>query len=102
MKMVKAFSNDFKANFTADKADQLYSEGKIASKFSFKCPDDNCNAAVTCANLDRPKHQRKRDPYYKVSSGHSDNCNIAKDLKFQKKHCLRTLQDETSNKKWLY
>jgi len=66
LKLEKAYSKDIKLCITAYKADMLYRKGKIKSKYNFKCPDENCNAPVTCANLDRPKEKRKRDPYYKV------------------------------------
>lgn len=85
MKLINAYIDDIRQSITADEADKLYAKGKIKSKFSFQCPDDNCNAPVTCANLDRPKHKRKRDPYYKVVGDHSDECNIRKDIDFQKK-----------------
>ncbi|MCR4534515.1 hypothetical protein OCF84_00065 [Shewanella xiamenensis] len=90
MKLIKAYADDIEQSITADEADKLYAEGKIKSKFSFQCPDDNCSAPVTCANLDRPKLKRKRDPYYKVVGEHSEMCNIAKDIEPQKKGIRKT------------
>lgn len=86
MKLVKAYADDINESITADLADKLYAEGKIKSKFSFQCPDSNCNAPVTCANLDRPKVKRKRDPYYKVVGDHSGECHIVKDIESQRKN----------------
>lgn len=85
MKLEKAYSEELGKSITAQEADKHYEDGKITSKFKFQCPDDNCSAPVTCANLDRPKHKRKRDPYYKVVGDHSDECSIAKDIEPQKK-----------------
>ncbi|MBX2808376.1 MAG: hypothetical protein KTR20_07040 [Cellvibrionaceae bacterium] len=81
MKLPTAYSLDIKKAMTAELADQLYQEGKISSKFAFECPDEHCHAQVTCANLDKPKHKRRRDPYYKVVGEHSDKCLIKKDSK---------------------
>jgi len=85
MKLDKAFAEDIELSITAQEADNQFTEGKIKSKFSFQCPDENCDAPVTCANLDRPKIKRKRDPYYKVVGEHSPQCDIAKDIDPQKK-----------------
>lgn len=84
MKLEKAFSEDINLCITAQDADRKFDEGKIKSKFNFQCPDEKCDAPVTCANLDRPKHKRKRDPYYKVVGKHSPQCDIAKDIRTQR------------------
>ncbi|MGY5651713.1 hypothetical protein [Vibrio cincinnatiensis] len=80
MKLEKAYSLELKQEVSPVDADRKYREGKITSKFKFECPDDNCNAAVTCANLDRPKAKRKVEPYYKVVEDHSEQCLIGKDI----------------------
>ncbi|WP_240224447.1 hypothetical protein [Rheinheimera hassiensis] len=85
MKLEKAYAEDIKLNITAEEADRQFSAGVVKSKFSFQCPDEHCSAPVTCANLERPKDKRKRDPYYKVVGEHSPNCDIAKDIEKQKK-----------------
>lgn len=85
MRLDKAFSQDAQEPITALKADTLFLEGKIKSKFHFECPDRNCNAPVTCANLDRPKEKRKLDPYFKVVGLHSAQCELAKEIESQKK-----------------
>ncbi len=90
MKLEKALAEELGKSITAQEADKQYEDGNITSKFKFQCPDDNCNAPVTCANLDRPKHKRKRDPYYKVVGNHSAECNIAKDIDPQKKSSRNT------------
>ena len=83
MKLEKAYSIDLKKDITPAEADDQFQQGNIRSKFKFKCPDEKCNAQVTCANLDRPKHLRKREPYYKVVGNHHVDCLIAKDIKEQ-------------------
>jgi len=85
MKLEKAFSEDLALNITAQEADKQFAKGNIESKFSFQCPDKNCDAAVTCANLDRPKEKRKRNPYYKAVGKHSSRCDIAKNIETRKK-----------------
>lgn len=85
MKLEKALAVELGKIISAQEADKQHADGNITSKFKFQCPDDNCSAAVTCANLDRPKHKRKRDPYYKVVGNHSAECNIKKDIEPQKK-----------------
>lgn len=74
MSLEQAFSMEVKLDVTATKADLLYNDGKIQSKFAFKCPESNCNAQVTCANLDKPKSKRKRDPYFVFVSEHNIDC----------------------------
>lgn len=85
MKLEKAFSEDIELNITAQEADRQFAEGNIKSKFGFQCPDENCDAPVTCANLDRPKDKRKRDPYYKVVGNHSSGCALEKDIEAQRR-----------------
>jgi|GEM_PF-1264293 len=86
MKLEKAFSEEIKLRITAQEADKMFAEKKIKSKFKFRCPSENCDAKVTCANLDRPKGLRKRNPYYKVVGKHSLRCDIAKGIETKKKH----------------
>ncbi|WP_413522453.1 hypothetical protein [Photobacterium phosphoreum] len=80
MKLEKAYSLELKQQISPVDADQKYREEKITSKFNFECPDDNCHAAVTCANLDKPKAKRKVEPYYKVVEEHSEQCLISKNI----------------------
>lgn len=92
MKLEKAFSLDLNRTVTAADADYHYQQGAIRSKFSFKCPGLDCDAQVTCANLDRPKSERILDPYYKIVSDHSDSCTIAKDIRIQKR--IKSVYDD--------
>lgn len=81
MKLEKAFSKDLQKLITADVADFHFSKKDITSKFAFTCPDQHCDAQVTCANLDRPKAMRKRDPYYKIVGDHSEDCVVQQDIR---------------------
>ncbi len=83
MKLEKARSIDLEKVITPTEADAQFQKSNIKSKFDFQCPDKNCDAQVTCANLDRPKHLRKREPYYKIIGEHSDECLIAQDIEKQ-------------------
>lgn len=85
MKLDKAYSLDLKKNIAASEADTKYVSGEVSSKFAFTCPGKNCDAQVTCANLDRPKNKRKRDPYYKIVGEHSKSCAIHEDIEPTKK-----------------
>lgn len=59
---------------TAAEADYEREIGTINSQHLFECIDDNCDAQITCANLLRPKVQRKKEPYYIYVSEHSETC----------------------------
>lgn len=85
MKTEKAYSIESFESITAQKADELFQNGTISSKFLFKCPDKNCDAQITCANLDKPVVKRKRAPYFKYVSAHSFECLIEKDIEDQLK-----------------
>lgn len=78
MTLDKALSLETNTLVTASKADELYKKS-IFSKFQFECPDPKCDAQVTCANLDKKKEKRKRDPYFKIVGSHSAKCLIAED-----------------------
>tara|TARA_R110002020_G_scaffold423744_1_gene632845 strand:+ start:4528 stop:5412 length:885 start_codon:yes stop_codon:yes gene_type:complete len=92
VKLEKAFAEGINLCITAQEADRQFEEGNIESKFNFQCPDEKCDAPVTCANLDRPKNKRKRDPYYKVVGKHTLQCDLAKDIKVQR-NVARTSSD---------
>lgn len=80
MRLSKAYSTDLKKSITPEEADTKYLLKEVRSKYNFQCPDEFCDAAVTCANLDRAKEKRKVDPYYKVVEEHSKKCLIGKSL----------------------
>lgn len=78
MSIELAYSIDLQREVSAEVADLYFREGKIKSKYRFRCVEKNCDAQITCANLDKPKKLRRRDPYFKYVSGHSEECRIGK------------------------
>ncbi|MBE5214764.1 hypothetical protein IG611_05365 [Pectobacterium sp. A535-S3-A17] len=76
MRLELAKSLELKRDMTAVEADKLFTQGLVTSKHLFECPEPNCHAQVTCANLDRPKRLRKRDPYFKFVSEHTRGCRL--------------------------
>lgn len=76
MKLEKARSLELSRDITAEEADNFFLDGTVTSKHLFECPEVNCHAQVTCANLDKPKRLRKRDPYFKFVSEHGKDCRV--------------------------
>ncbi|WP_338517456.1 hypothetical protein [Alteromonas gracilis] len=81
MKLEKAYSIDLERDITAQDADHHFEKGSIVSKYKFECSDENCSAQIICANLNRPKALRKRDPYFKAVEEHSTDCEIGKAIR---------------------
>lgn len=81
MKIKKALSITTQQIITPVRADELYWQGIITSKYAFQCPDRNCSAEITCANLDKEVHLRKIAPYYRVIGEHAENCQISADIR---------------------
>ncbi|MGM3193144.1 hypothetical protein ACS25B_19845 [Dickeya dadantii subsp. dieffenbachiae] len=76
MRLEQARSLELERDTTAEEADRLFTQGLVTSKHLFECPEPNCHAQVTCANLDRPKRLRKRAPYFKFVSEHILGCKL--------------------------
>lgn len=93
MKLEEAFSLELRKDITAEEADRLFSNGDLTSKHLFECPEPNCHAQVTCANLDKPKRLRKRDPYFKFVSEHRTDCKIEKESDESMRHVKTTRED---------
>lgn len=79
MKLEEAFSLELRRLVSADDADRAFNKA-ITSKHMFRCPDPKCDAQVTCANLDKPKSFRKRDPYFIFVSEHIQGCPIGENI----------------------
>lgn len=58
----------------AAEAESAFEQGYIRSKRLFECIDDNCNAQITCANLDKAPKNRKKEPHFRYVGDHSDLC----------------------------
>lgn len=53
---------------------ELYWAEVITDKTQFVCPGRNCDAKVTCANLDKERQDMLVSPHYKVYGEHSEEC----------------------------
>lgn len=93
MKLEKARSLELSRDITAEEADNFFLDGTVTSKHLFECPEVKCHAQVTCANLDKPKRLRKRDPYFKFVSEHSKNCRIEAEYDESIRHVRTTRED---------
>ncbi|WP_413502259.1 hypothetical protein [Serratia proteamaculans] len=93
MKLELAHSLQIVKDVTAEEADKFFSEGVLTSKHLFECPESNCSAQVTCANLDRPKRLRKREPYFKFVSEHSSGCRLEAETDENIRHVRMTRED---------
>lgn len=95
MSLLKAFSIDLAKEINAEDADIAYQNGRISSQKNFCCPNPECRIAVTCANLERPKHLRKVAPYFKSVEDHKHGCPMAVEEKkaSAKKSQQNTLDD---------
>lgn len=75
----KAYSKEINRIVNTTEADILYSKNQIRNKTQFICIDENCGCPLTCANLEKPKNLRKRDPYFRISKKeypHSESCSV--------------------------
>ncbi|WP_245822082.1 hypothetical protein [Actinobacillus succinogenes] len=79
MSLQQAYSLDLGKKVNAKEADIAYQAGLISSQKNFRCPHQLCGIAVTCANLERPKHKRKVEPYFKSVEYHKPNCPFAEE-----------------------
>ncbi|ENM5738078.1 hypothetical protein AB1F87_001603 [Vibrio mimicus] len=70
-----------------DRAYDLYWSGLITDKKQFLCPGTDCNAQVTCANLDEDVQDMKVVPHFRVYGSHSKSCeifnNVPLDLQYE-------------------
>lgn len=82
MSLEYAYSRDLKLEINSAQADIAFEEGKITSQKNFLCPE--CGIAVTCANLEKPKKDRKRDPYFKSVEDHKLDCEKGNNEKTRK------------------
>lgn len=91
MSLPEAYSLDLGKNINAKVADIEFQKGLIKNQKRFRCADVKCQIAVTCANLERPKKDRKVEPYFKSVEEHKTGCKYAtKEAKSKK----RTIADD--------
>lgn len=76
MSLDVAYSIEAKDFLDPDRAYDLYWAGIIKDKKKFICPGSDCNAQVTCANLDEDLQDMKVVPHFRIYGEHSQNCEI--------------------------
>ncbi|WP_230655662.1 hypothetical protein [Psychrobacter sp. I-STPA10] len=77
MSLITAFSLDLNKNIQSTEADFAFQKGLISSQKNFRCSTEDCRIAVTCANLEKPKKDRKVAPYFKSTENHISSCPFA-------------------------
>lgn len=70
-----AYSKEIDDIIDAELAYELFWNDVIKDKKAFSCPDPNCNANVTCANMDTPNFDLKQNPHFRAYD-HSSTCEI--------------------------
>jgi len=71
--MELAYNIEIDEILDAESAYIYFKLGLIKNKDSFKCPNDECNAKVSCANIEKPKHAMKQQPHFR-SYNHIVGC----------------------------
>lgn len=80
-KIDTAYSFEINDVIDAMEANELWIEGILQDKRAFKCIDENCNAGITCKNMDTFADKRKMNPHFIMSSRenmHSLVCKVYK------------------------
>lgn len=91
MKIEQAYSIDSNEILNVEDAYDFYWAGIIKDKTNFECPSLNCEASITCANIDKLRQDMKVDPYFKATSEHSSECTLVKEIK-NKKHKIESIE----------
>lgn len=71
-----AYSLEIEDFIDADRAYDFYWSGLITNKKAFICPGENCQAQVTCANIDEDTQKMKVVPHFRVYGEHDKSCEI--------------------------
>lgn len=79
-KLEEAYSLEFEDVINAEKAYELFWDGIICDKRAFECTDPNCNAQITCVNIDKKRAEMKQTPHFKCYGEHSDECEVIKEF----------------------
>lgn len=76
MKIEKAYCTDLDEIIDVETAYDFYWAERISDKHNFECIHEDCEAAITAANLDKLRQDMVYDPYYKVvdAEDHSISC----------------------------
>lgn len=83
--MKEAFCKSLDKVISVEEAILFYSDGVIPSKYDFTCV--YCNADFLCANLDKPKSKRIKEPYFRTQENvnHDESCAYVKQNRNYKK-----------------
>lgn len=76
-----AYSLELGEVVDAMEANELWVEGILTNKWAFECADENCNAKITCKNMDTYADKRKMKPHFIMSSREICIALIAKYIK---------------------
>ncbi len=81
MSIEEAYSLEIDQVIDAEIAYDLYWSGKLKDKQNFICAGDNCQAQITCANMETPEQNLKQVPHFRMPSSqvHSKDCSLFKD-----------------------
>lgn len=79
-KFEKAYSLELGYMIDAEKAYELFWEGIIKDKRAFQCLGTNCQAQITCVNIDKERSEMKQVPHFNCYGEHDINCEILKEL----------------------
>lgn len=97
-KIDTAYSFEINDVIDAMEANELWIDGILQDKRAFKCIDENCDAKITCKNMDTFADQRKVNPHFIMSSRenkHSAICKVYKE--YEEKISQRgQIKEETS------
>lgn len=58
----------------------LFWADQISDKTQFACLGEGCGAQTTCANIDRPRHEMKQSPHFRVIGNHVSGCEVVEAL----------------------
>ena len=83
MSIEKAYSIEANDIIDAEEAYELYWNGIINDKKAFLCI--YCDAAITCANLDKKRAEMKNIPHFKCR-GHADECELIVEISSKKRN----------------
>lgn len=70
-----AYSLELEKCITAIEAYDLYMNNILKDKRMFECCGDNCDAQITCVNMDNSKYIKI--PHFKKHQEHTYNCSVA-------------------------
>lgn len=74
--MDRALSIEMGEILDAHKAHELYAANIIFDKRGFECPGNNCNAQITCVNIEKLVHDMKQGVHFRVIGNHEPTCSL--------------------------